>query len=91
MESHYLNALCRPRAMHTATATKIMMAMKEHFHSERRQADIETLDGIAKLHNFELNVSSSARRRAAVDGPKRVAFVIDYSGIKLTIFIATVS
>ncbi len=46
--------------MHTATVTKIMMAMKEHFHSERRQADIETLDGIAKLHNFELNMSSSA-------------------------------
>lgn len=79
IEAHYLNALCRPRAMHTATVTKILIALKELFHRERRRDDMRMLERIAKLHNFELNNNSSPRR-PAVDGPKRVAFVIDYSG-----------
>ena len=75
METHYLRALCSTTTMHTATVTMIFTALKELLISENRRDDATVLDSIAAQHNFTLD-----NQRARKAGPKRVAFVIDYSG-----------
>ena len=75
METHYLRALCSTTTMHTATVTMIFTALKEQLVSENRKEDAAVLDSIATQHNFTLDTL-----RARKAGPKRVAFVIDYSG-----------
>lgn len=72
METHYLRALCSTTTMHTATVTMIFASLKELLFSENRREDAAVLDSIAAQHNFTLD---NLRAR-----PKRVAFVIDYSG-----------
>jgi len=75
METHYLRALCSTTTMHTATVTMIFASLKELLFSENRREDAAVLDSIAAQHNFTLD-----NLRARKAGPKRVAFVIDYSG-----------
>ena len=65
--------------MHTATVSKILLALKELFDSANRKEDAKLLERLSVMNEFDLYAkekgSSSCR-----GGSKRVAFVIDYSG-----------
>ena len=63
--------------MHTATVTKILMALNNFFKGTSRVNDTATLRRIADLHGFNL---SEKYRKGGGGIPKRVAFAIDYSG-----------
>ena len=73
-----MNALCRTSNMHTATATKTLLALKELFDSANRRQDAALLDKVAVMNEFELYAKEKG---GGAGGPKRVAFVIDYSGM----------
>ena len=76
---HYLNALCRTSNMHTATVTKILLALKELFDSASRKEDAMLLQKVSLMNEFDL-YAGRGRNGGSRGGPKRVAFVIDYSG-----------
>lgn len=78
--------------MHTATATKILFALKELFATANRKEDVKLLEWIANYCEFDLTLKEAGRGggggRAGAGGPKRVAFVIDYSGsFRWTLFV----
>ena len=76
---HYLNALCRTSNMHTATVTKILLALKELFDSASRKEDAMLLQKVSLMNEFDLHAGRGGNGGSR-GGPKRVAFVIDYSG-----------
>ena len=76
MEAHYMRALCSTKTMHTATVTLIFLALRDHFTKENRRDDAAALDNFAAQYNFTLDTNPRSRGIR----PKRVAFVIDYSG-----------
>jgi len=77
---HFLNALCRTSNMHTATVTKILLGLKELFDSASRKEDAVLLEKVSVMHEFDLYTKEKGGGRGR-GGPKRVAFVIDYSGM----------
>jgi len=77
---HYLNALCRTSNMHTATVTKILLALKELFDSASRKEDATSLEKVSLMNEFDLYTKEKGGSGGGRGGPKRVAFVIDYSG-----------
>ena len=66
--------------MHTATVTKILLALKELFDSASRKEDATSLEKVSLMNEFDLH-AGHGRNGGSRGGPKRVAFVIDYSGI----------
>ena len=88
VEVYYLNALCRTANMHEATAKNTLLALKELFDGTNRREDAKLLGKIATLNDFDwyTNVTVPGGPRfhggsgSGSGGPKRVAFVIDYSG-----------
>ena len=86
MEAHYLEALCQPKAMHTATVTKILVALG-NFLQEKRPADAPMLESIAMHHGFNL----SEMYGGGASKPKKVAFAIDYSGRFRALVVTTTS
>ena len=65
--------------MHTATVTKILLALKELFDSASRKEDAMLLEKVSLMNEFDLH-AGRGRNGGSRGGPKRVAFVIDYSG-----------
>ena len=65
--------------MHTATVTKILLALKELFDSASRKEDAMLLQKVSLMNEFDLH-AGRRRNGGSRGGPKRVAFVIDYSG-----------
>ncbi len=86
LEAHYLEALCQPKAMHTATVTKILVALG-NFLLEKRPADAPMLESIAMHHGFNL----SEMYGGGASKPKKVAFAIDYSGRFRALVVTTTS
>jgi len=80
-ESSYIAALAKPTAMHTATALKILLWLQKAMNDSDRMDDLRSLERIAEYCDFDLNVGKQSGNAASAGGPKRVAFVIDYSGI----------
>lgn len=68
--------------MHTATVTKTLLALKELLDSANRRQDAALLDKVAVMNEFDLYAKENGAAGSGAGGPKRVAFVIDYSGTK---------
>ena len=80
-ESSYIAALAKSTAMHTATALKILLWLQKSMTNDSdRKDDLRSLERIAEYCDFDLNVGKQSGNAASAGGPKRVAFVIDYSG-----------
>mmetsp|Transcript_20198 Transcript_20198/g.28960 ORF Transcript_20198/g.28960 Transcript_20198/m.28960 type:complete len:1519 (+) Transcript_20198:482-5038(+) len=82
-ESAYIEALSKSTTMHTATVLKILLLLQKVMKNDpQRKDDLRSLERIAEYCDFDLSgtVGKQSGNSTSVGGPKRVAFVIDYSG-----------
>lgn len=78
-EALFIRSLSKSRNMHVATVTKLLASLRSLYASQGLDGRVQILNSLAEKHDFNIDAAAAGGRGGA-GGPKRVAFLVDYSG-----------